>query len=482
MKKLRWIIPVFFVLFMLWACGGKQAAPAASPAATTAAAATAAPTTAAPTTAAPKETQAPAPAETKAPETETEDPADTETEEAADEAAPAEEEDPEDSFLGEGYDGEALTKEGFITFFDYLLTDNEMDPKDFFLTFEGKTYRYADLGDLYDAMEPEGGGIVMLLGELEEELDFEIMAGYLAFFSDMPAWADEPAGPSREFIDRFYGDWHGVVQFRDCTGKYVNSLGADPNWATSIARIYIDSDGYVVPFIGLHVEDTPIKDLEAVLDEENDCLLLSGSWISVPFEDIPMTEKNGTLHAEIPISKEAGSVTLVFNFRHLNDIGWTNEDPALPEDYIVHCQGWSFDRLAEANGYSLSDYVQYSAGEEPEYPVQIVKEEPKEDFGKTTKDADGVVTKEALQKGYNAIMAELDKSGHDPVHYEMARDWFGKDGKKASASQWHEGRHIYEWQTADGKDWVNIRFTVYTDGSERLDTINQSEGILNGRK
>ena len=40
-------------------------------------------------------------------------------------------------------------------------------------------------------------------------------------------------------------------------------------------------------------------------------------------------------------------------------------------------------------------------------------------------------------------MQEMDKSGHDPITYERVRDWFG------------------------------------ADGSERLTTVNQSEGILN---
>ena len=494
MKKLRILIPVFFIVLALWACGGKQEAAPAAPQ-----------TTAAQTAAseAPKETvketeKATEAPETKAPETEakteapeTEDPdtqtEEAETEEAEKEAAPAEEapeeeaaaeeEEPEDSFLGEDYTDEELTKDGFVRFFDMTIEDNGLDKDSFFVEFEGKTYRYDDLGDLFEVLKDDEGGIVNLMGEYEEELDFGIIAGYLAFMSDMPSWDDDAYKISQEFIDRFYGDWHGVVRFEDRTGKYVEVLD-NPDWVTSIARFYIDSDGYVVPFIGLNVEDTPIMNLEAYLDPDSDCMYLSGSWISVPFEDIPMTEKNGTLHAEIPISKAAGSVKLVFNFRHLNDIGWTDEDPKLPEDYVVHCQGWSFDQLAQSNGYSISDYVQYSKGEEPEYPVQIVKEE-KEEYGMTTKDADGILSKKKLQEGYDKIMAELDKANHDPVFYERARDWFGKDGAKAVPAQWNQAYHIYEWQTEDGKDWVRIRFRCYTDGSERLENINQSDNILN---
>ena len=378
----------------------------------------------------------------------------------------------------------SLTKDQFYEYFDMVIKDSEIPQDDFFVTYGGRRYYYEDLGDLYDAADAEGGTIdVGLMGEEEEMLDLEIIQNQLEFYSSWNStssgsWDDDNA-PDQELIDRFYGDWHGVVQFQNCTGKYEASLGDE--WVNSIARIYIDSDGYVIPFIGLNVEDTPIEGLEAELDTEDECLYLSGSWISVPFEHIPMTEKDGTLHCEIPISKEAGSLTMVFNLRHLNDIHWEGIDPALPEDYIVHCQGWTFDQLAEANGYTSWDYVQYSAGEEPEYPVQIAQEEEKEDFGKTTEDADGIVSKSKLQSGYNKIMDEMDKSGHDPITYEKVRDWFGADGKKTSPAQWNEGNHKYEWATEDGKDWVTISFTVYTDGSERLNTVNQSDAILNGR-
>ena len=463
--KYRILAPVLCLILLLAACGGS---------------ATSAETKAPQTTAAPETTKAEETVKTEeTTEKKTEEDTGTEVEE---ENFSAEEQEAAEDDAGTDEGAGALSKEQFIEYFDMLLADAEGDKNDFFVEYDGKQFYYKDLGDLYDVAAREDGCIdVKIMGDEDEEmLDFGIMADQLAFMKDwdMPSGEEEQA--DQELIDRFYGDWHGVVQFKNCTGKYIDALG-EGEWVTSIARIYIDSDGYVIPFIGLHVEDTPIEDLEGELDTDDGCIYLSGSWISVPFENIPLTEENGTLHCEIPISKEAGSVTLVFNFRHLNDTGWTNEDPALPEDYIVNCQGWSFDQLAESNGYTSWDYVSYSEGEEPEYPTQIAKEEEAEDFGKTMADADGVVSEKALQEGYNQIMDELDKSGHDPVTYEFARDAFGADGTKHSPAQWNEGNHVYEWHTEDESEWVTISFTVYTDGSERLNTVNQSEAILNGR-
>ena len=471
MKKHSTVLLFFMCAVLgLSACGGAGQAGSAAPAATTAAVTEAG-------TADAKETEGKEmePKETEAPE-EAADPAsaeplDAEPADAGDEAAA------EDEAFDSGDEAEEeMTPEGFRQYFDMLLSDSGISPDDYYVEYSGRKNWYDELGELYEAAKEAGGTIdVSLMGEEEEMLDLEIMAGYLSFMNSWNDWDTDSI--DQELIDRFHGDWHGVVQFRDCTGKYKDTLGADPDWVTAIAWFIIDSDGYVVPFLGLHVEDTPIEELAANLDQEDGCMYLSGSWISVPFEDVPMTEKDGTLHCEIPISKEAGSFTMVFNLRHLNDTGWTDESPALPEDYIVNCQGWSFDQLAESNGYTSWDYASYNAGEEPEYPVQIAREEEKEDFGKTTADADGIVSIDQLKAAYAWLNAELDRPGHDPITYEAIREQLGADGKKQSPAQWTAERHKYEWTVSDGKEWMDIFFNVNADGSETFAQVSPSSGL-----
>ncbi|MBQ7566912.1 MAG: hypothetical protein IJT18_07315 [Oscillospiraceae bacterium] len=176
-----------------------------------------------------------------------------------------------------------------------------------------------------------------------------------------PTETSSDSGDLRTLMSRFRGDWHGVVGFRDCTDNYVD---LDGDWTTAIARfkVYDEDDGTLLPFIGLDVEDTPIEDLEAEFDVEGGRMLLSGKWISVGFEDIPAEEENGTLHFEIPISKDAGSLRLVFNLRRLDDTGWTDEDPRMSDEDATHCIGKTFDELAELNGYSFMDYPSEDAG------------------------------------------------------------------------------------------------------------------------
>lgn len=157
-------------------------------------------------------------------------------------------------------------------------------------------------------------------------------------------------GIDGRLLERYNGDWNGCVKFVDGTGKYETLTGI----VGAIARLNIDGKGNITPFIGLDVEDTPIEDLTAKFDSND--ILLSGKWISAEFKDARMTESGGTLSTKISVSKEAGSVSLVFNFRRLDDTGWTDENPGFSESQINACKGKSFDELAEMLGYNSSDY------------------------------------------------------------------------------------------------------------------------------
>ena len=178
-----------------------------------------------------------------------------------------------------------------------------------------------------------------------------------------------PDGLSQELVDRFKGDWNGCVAFVDGTGKYEDLTGI----VGAIARLNVDEKGNITPFIGLDVEDTPIEELTAVFDSDE--VVISGKWISAEFKDIHMHEYNGTLSVLIPVSKEAGSVSLAFNFRRLDDTGWTDEEPGMGESQINECMGKSFDELAEMIGYSKSDYPEAMAEAAP------VEENTKKDSG-----------------------------------------------------------------------------------------------------
>lgn len=175
-------------------------------------------------------------------------------------------------------------------------------------------------------------------------------------------------GPPAELIERFAGDWNGVVAFEECTGKYEESLG---NSSTSaIARFVIDEQGNITPFIGLHVEDTPIMNLTAAFALDRGSILLAGSWIDVPFTDAELTEDQGLLRLTIPISKESGSLKLVFRLRRLGDLNWAENEPHLSAANAEFCKDKSFDELAALNGYQKGDYPEVAGAPEGDKPTE----------------------------------------------------------------------------------------------------------------
>jgi hypothetical protein len=159
-----------------------------------------------------------------------------------------------------------------------------------------------------------------------------------------------------EFIERYCGDWNGCVKFVDCTGKYEDWNG---DIVAAICRINVDKDGNLTPFIGLNVEDTPFVDLKAAPTADKK-ITLTGKWADADIGEVCLYESGGTLSCDVKVEKEKGNLGLSFNFRRLDDDGWTDEDPCFSQSQIEYCKGKTFDELAEMIGYSKSDYPEAS--------------------------------------------------------------------------------------------------------------------------
>ena len=168
----------------------------------------------------------------------------------------------------------------------------------------------------------------------------------------------EESSDNSALYSRFRGDWHGMVGFRNCTDGYAQIDNAD---YPAIARFKVDSDGEIHPFIAIYVENTPFENLSAEWDTDYDAMRLRGTWQTADFDEL-IWEKNGTLSVEIPVTNTLGSLTLVLNFRRLDDTGWTDEDPRLTETTIERCMGMSFDDLAEMFEIPFTDYPSEDVG------------------------------------------------------------------------------------------------------------------------
>lgn len=220
-----------------------------------------------------------------------------------------------------------------------------LEDEDFSMTetFLGMTNDYT--GTLSD------GVLHLYNGDPTDDLTYEYVYGQ-GDLSGIEVPHGEAAGS--EGLSQYRGDWNGALLFRECTGKYEYLDDGVPVGA--IARFAVQDDGSIEAFIGVDVEDTPFVDLRASYSDFWEELTLSGAWINVPFEGIPATVSNGTLHISIPIAKEAGSLTMVMNFRRLGDEGWTDEEPRLGPSALEACRGLSFGELASLLGYDFWDY------------------------------------------------------------------------------------------------------------------------------
>lgn len=219
-----------------------------------------------------------------------------------------------------------------------------MDGDDVTLTekFMGMTIDYT--GTLYD------GVLHLFNGDPKDDFSCEYVYGQGDVFGiEVPHSETDNSA-----LGRFRGDWNGVLLFTNCTGKYEYLDDGIP--VAAIARFAVHDDGSIDPFIGINVEDTPFEDLTASYSDFWEELTICGKWINVPFEGVMVKENNGTLHIEVPIAKEAGSLCMVMNFRRLDDEGWTDENPRLGANQIEYCKGKTFGELAEIIGYSFWDY------------------------------------------------------------------------------------------------------------------------------
>lgn len=180
------------------------------------------------------------------------------------------------------------------------------------------------------------------------------------------AGTQQPAEPAQDgasdpssLYARYRGDWHGMVGFRSCSGKWEAVNGEE---YPAIARFKVGDEGAIHPFIGVYVEDAPFEHLIAEWDEASGGMRLRGTWKRADFENALVTEQDGTLHVEIPLQRDDAAMTMVLNFRRLDDTGWTDENPRLTETTIEKCKGMSFDDLADMFGISFADYPSEDKG------------------------------------------------------------------------------------------------------------------------
>lgn len=112
------------------------------------------------------------------------------------------------------------------------------------------------------------------------------------------------------------GDWSGTMSLTDYSGEFEEKGGASYK---AIARILIDENGNMTPYIGLAKEGGEIKDLTCTPATEEMGAQVTGTWNGVPFDHVDFMIEGGKLSIQIPLYSGDGSALMVMTMDPLTD-------------------------------------------------------------------------------------------------------------------------------------------------------------------
>ena len=161
-------------------------------------------------------------------------------------------------------------------------------------------------------------------------------------------------------VQAYAGDWHGAIYYKECTGKYAD---VDGDFSEIIARLIIDEDGQITPFLAVALggsNDKNLKNIELAHYDENgyDFLLLKGEFLKTPLLDDSYIERDGdVLNIYFGIDDGEGNALSIYGcLRHLDD-EWDEENDYayFPEDMYNFYYGKTLEEIAELYGFEKSD-------------------------------------------------------------------------------------------------------------------------------
>ena len=275
---------------------------------------------------------------------------------------------------------------------------------------------------------------------------------------------DEPAGvieeedegiSDGEIYQKYLGDWNGLLKFKDCTGDYAQLEGV---LTGACARIVIDENGELFPFIGFNLEDIYITSAYYEIDYESEMVVLNGTYNNGSYDEVEATIKDGTLSMEFPFSYENGEFNILVNLRKIGDENWTDEDPGFTQGDLDYVRGMTFEDLAQMMGYTENHYP----------PAEMLLNGGSSGNAATVElgekeGADGMVGDYAtLKKGLEWCKTERD---YDSTYDEIAQQ-FGAHGKFVDEYEaFDKPFRRYRW-FFDDENYVTITFEVKPDGTE----------------
>lgn len=243
-------------------------------------------------------------------------------------------------------------------------------------------------------------------------------------------------------------------------------------------------DEFDGPYVSAECEAKE-NSLSAVSGEAFETEMNTYNWMFLPMPDFPDQYSMGDNISD-------GDYTMDFTmFMKKWGADWQSEAntgnlvPPGVNEYVAKIRAGELPPIGETPyGYegAAMESMQESTTPTTQKNVETVQEtqtSSDEDYGKSSADATGISTLQAMQDLYK-ICYESRSNGYHVFTYEEARDMLGSDGiawKKASVS-WNETKHTYRWVTEDGSEYFNISFEL-EGGEEWYNSCNFSENVKN---
>lgn len=169
------------------------------------------------------------------------------------------------------------------------------------------------------------------------------------------------------------------------------------------------------------------------------------------------TLDNGRLYMEFTYPEDGEDVFVQICLRE-DGTPWDEMNDLLPPHYAEY---------KEAIGDT-------GAQGEPVPDDQMESQPLDSDYGLSVPDATGVVDFDTLQAGLTWVR-EQKKNGQTLTYFDVFEK-LGAHGQKDEYF-WDDGRHAYDWKTADGSSIMMVSFKVQEDGSEVYYSVSWSGGL-----
>lgn len=298
------------------------------------------------------------------------------------------------------------------------------------------------------------------------------------------------SGAASELQRQWTGTWYGCMYVSEATGEF-ETVPCDTYNAYMVVDVDAEGKGTFAVYLDSSEMAFALADCEATKGGLNavdgnvaGMDMYAYNWMFLPMPDYP---DQYVMSDEIQTDNGTFSYSL---FMKPWDASWQKE---IDSDFVIVPPAIDRYNEAVANG-ELPPVgfapIGYEGTAEPsgiggDRPVQggadpdDQKDPPAEsdDFGKTTADADGIVSFDTLKQVFTWLRYQTGyDGGYQRPTYEEIAEKFGVDAHKTHADSWQEDYHVYEWITTDG-DFLLLSFKVQADGSENWNSSSWSSSL-----